>query len=212
MYYPDFFLCVDVVSDVFAVVGPNFHMLYLVRFSRWSVGYLFFLIYHQYQESCKRYRREFCILYMQKPTPGRYIFLEHKKLSSWAFKLEVVRSSKKKNLHMIVSSTWLSKELVMAAGQNEGRNYSVDLSGFVWYAKSRTWWANPEAIWLIAGSLLLAGISGIKAPGVVEHGIIQETKDLMDPRICRETHIPWASQWFHLWMCEPEALFSILLH
>lgn len=52
MYFSDFCL-VDVLPTVFALVGPDIHLLFLVRVSSWSVRCLFVLRYHQYPESYK---------------------------------------------------------------------------------------------------------------------------------------------------------------
>ena len=50
--------------------------------------------------------------------------------------------------------------------------------------------ANTVVMWLIADSLLLVNHSGGKAPGVVEHGIVRESKDFMEARMCRIPQVP----------------------
>ena len=79
-------------------------------------------------------------------------------------------------------------------------------------ARSRMRGAMHESIMLTAGSLWRVGISGRIVLFVVQQGIIQVTKDLLDAEMCMETHIPWPSQWFPLGMHEHETLLSILCH
>lgn len=57
---------------------------------------------------------------------------------------------------------------------------------------------------------MLLGISSGRNPLIVAHGIIPESRDLMDASIYREPRVPWPSQGFPFGMSEHEALLSIL--
>jgi len=72
--------------------------------------------------------------------------------------------------------------------------------------------AHTEVMWLRAGHVLLVGISGGEAPGVIVRGITQEDMDFVDATMCWNPHVHCPLQTFPLRWCELAALSSILVH